>query len=278
VNHFNICSITLVATAALTLFACGTTDSRTARDDGSGGSAGSESGTGGKKAGGTGGKATGGTGGKITGGTGGTAGASGGSGGTGTGGTGTGGSGTGGTVATGGSPGTGGVDPLPVMRTSYNFETDIESWSTSSLQRNQVGIDFAVSAAQAASGTNALAVMVDTNGKDFTDATKVGASYFVGVVSPADFVLKGGQVVTYEVFVPADAPILGVQPFLMTTDRLKWNWFGTFIDGPNVKRGEWVSITVKYPDNIEEFWEIGVQFIFNDVWKGSVYVDNVIWK
>jgi len=260
---------------ALGLVAC-SPEARSGR--GWGGSGGSDTPTGGGstgKKGGSGGSGKGGSGGSKAGGaTGGNA--AGGNAGGATGGNATGGA-TGGDAA-GGAP----VDVPPVGRTGYFFEEGTDTWEGSATSRNQAAVAVALSDTPVLEGKKALAVTVDVDAfknAGIGQCTWPLCGQYVGVMMPADTSLASGKTITFSVFVPSGVPLFSIQPFIMTNDTQmqKWNWFGSWTGAETVQRDAWTEIKLAYPNNTEDFWEIGIEFLFSAGGKHTVYVDNVHW-
>ncbi len=84
----------------------------------------------------------------------------------------------------------------------------------------------------------------------------------------------------FRVWVPAAAPIQGVQPYVMVWDPATnmMGWHGNYKYHAEVTRNAWFEINMTFPDTTaKELFEIGVEFTFQSAWQGTVYIDAVHW-
>ena len=94
----------------------------------------------------------------------------------------------------------------------------------------------------------------------------------VKVLNPA---AKAGQTVTMYVYLPADARISGVQPFVQQNASGGNVWTGNYQPASALKFGAWNKLSVQVPANAALLSSLGVEFTTNGTYNGSVCVDSV---
>ncbi len=158
---------------------------------------------------------------------------------------------------------------VPPMPTRYDFETDTEGWRD--LKNQNTSLRRATNLA--ATGGGSLAVDISTRGRGNDGEAN---SCYVGLDSSRAPLLSVGQTLTMQLWIPVDAQLLGLQPFVVTMDG---DWKGTWSPGEAVTRGAWTTVSIRVPDGfaVGKLEWMGVQFITrNGGWSGTVYVDNVV--
>jgi len=125
------------------------------------------------------------------------------------------------------------------------------------------GLTLSSSADRAYAGAKSLKV-----------ALSVGSgSHYAKLANPAN--LTAGKTVTFRVWVPANAAISAIQPYVMDNN---WAWTGNYQPYANLSKGAWNTITVTIPSNaVNPMKEIGVQVQTSGSYSGSVYVDSISW-
>jgi hypothetical protein len=148
--------------------------------------------------------------------------------------------------------------PPPATDTSdYNFEGDAQGWTRSGAPITSTSR----STAQKFAGASSLAVAINGSG-----------SPMVSVANPAP---KAGQVVTFHIYLPADAKISAVQPFVLQNAAGNWKWTGNWQPISALRLGAWNTLTVTVPSNASLLASLGVSFTTSGTYAGTVYVDSV---
>jgi hypothetical protein len=162
-----------------------------------------------------------------------------------------------------GPRGTGGPGNTAVLKPTYryDFETTDDGWVT-----NHASLTVARSTEQAFAGKGALKVVFD----------KTPASQPVArVMAPAT---PAGAQITFRVWFPAGSPLTVIHPYVLQGAGGGWSWTGNFRDAGSLQPGKWNTIQVTVPPNAAiPLNELGVQFISNAPWSGSVYIDGINW-
>jgi hypothetical protein len=139
----------------------------------------------------------------------------------------------------------------------YNFESGTQGWVRSGAPI----LSLARTTSMRYAGHGALAVRI-------SGAGTASAS----VMNPE---ARAGQIVSYRIYVPTDARIHSVQPFVLQDGSGQWAWTGQLQDAAGLKRGEWNTLTVQVPTTASALSSIGVQFTTDGVFEGTLYVDSV---
>ena len=92
------------------------------------------------------------------------------------------------------------------------------------------------------------------------------------VANPA---AKAGQTVTFQVYLPADARISAVQPFVQQDAAGGYLWTGNYKSLSSLKLGAWNTIQVQVPANASLLSSLGVEFTLNGTYSGNVCIDSV---
>lgn len=80
-----------------------------------------------------------------------------------------------------------------------------------------------------------------------------------------------GAIVSYRVYIPGDAPVTALQPYVMDGN---WVWKDSW--NPNLPKNTWVTVTVAVPAGAKlPLNELGMKVYFNAPYSGPIYVDSV---
>jgi hypothetical protein len=146
--------------------------------------------------------------------------------------------------------------------TQYNFERFVQRWMGNGAPITGV----AMSTAEAFAGCESLAITF--NGPAGTTQALV----MNGPLPPA------GALVTFHVWIPTGSALTSVQPFVQEGADAGFTFTGTFTPIANLTAGAWNTITVQVPRNAQTpLRELGVEFVTNATWMGTVYVDSIGW-
>ncbi|MBL8956095.1 MAG: hypothetical protein JNK82_35305 [Myxococcaceae bacterium] len=129
----------------------------------------------------------------------------------------------------------------------YNFEASAQGWSAGS-----------VSATRAYAGTRSLAVSL------------MGARVTPAVTNPP---ISGGKRVTFRLWVPSNANLTSVQPFVLESNT--WRYTGVWTAGSALTKGAWNTLSVNVPANAAPLYQLGLELTPAAGWSGTVYVDSV---
>ncbi|MBC7983015.1 MAG: hypothetical protein H7Y02_04085 [Candidatus Obscuribacterales bacterium] len=139
----------------------------------------------------------------------------------------------------------------------YHFEYTTHSW----YNEGQPIASITSSTTQKFAGSASLAVQF--NGSGFVS---VGAMY------PP---LLAGKTVAFHLYLPANATIDWVQPFVLEDYAGGWAWHGNWQLVSNLQRGAWNTITVNVPASAQPAWRLGVEFYTSQPYNGTVFIDSV---
>ncbi|MDP8999415.1 MAG: hypothetical protein M3O46_04825 [Myxococcota bacterium] len=176
------------------------------------------------------------------------------------------GSGSGVTGSSSGSSGsgsgvTGSSGVASVDAAQYNFERGMRGWMSSAPPITGV----MTSSTEVFAGNRSLAV--NFNGPAGTAQVLVN-----NPPTPA------GALVTFHVWIPAGSPITVVQPFVQQGPAGGFTFTGPSTSIGNLTAGAWNTMTVMVPRNaMTPLNALGVQFITNATWTGTVYIDSIGW-
>jgi probable HAF family extracellular repeat protein len=85
-----------------------------------------------------------------------------------------------------------------------------------------------------------------------------------------------GQLVTFRVFIPADARLDWIQPFVLEGLEGGWRWSGNWLPLDALQLGAWNTLTVQIPSDATPLWQMGVEFFSSEDIAGTkVYIDSV---
>lgn len=87
-----------------------------------------------------------------------------------------------------------------------------------------------------------------------------------------------GQTVQFRVYLPTGSAISGVQAFVKEGASGNWRWTPTYRSISQLTPGAWNSIPVTVPPDSQPLDSLGVEFITNAAWTGTVHVDAVEWS
>ncbi|QRO02404.1 hypothetical protein JRI60_05815 [Archangium violaceum] len=150
-----------------------------------------------------------------------------------------------------------GKDPAP-----YNFEAGTQGWAPT--KSGVTGVSSSTTRAWA--GSRSLEVKL------------VGSAGGTSPVAVANPTVTAGKTVSFRVWVPPNHGISGVQPFVQQGAAGGWQWTGKWTGNTALKAGDWNTITVQVPANaVTPLSQLGVEFITQTAWSGTVYVDSVSW-
>ena len=95
-------------------------------------------------------------------------------------------------------------------------------------------------------------------------------------------VLAPGSTMTFRVWVPSDAPIKSIQPYIMPHDSswLTSEWNSSWISYDNIKKGDWNECTVTLPSTTNTSLteqQFGIQIETTAQGSFTVYVDSIDW-
>lgn len=157
----------------------------------------------------------------------------------------------------------GSAGPVDLANMTWEDGTT-EGWSSESSSVSN-------STERAFSGDHSLRWDVNTDTAEFlTISTDIA-----GLAPP-------GSKVIYRIWVPADAPITWIQPFLMphSPDWLISRWHGEWRSGDNLKANEWneFSLTLDSDIDTEYLQYVGVQLQTSAPSNFTLYIDAVDWE
>jgi PKD repeat protein len=93
--------------------------------------------------------------------------------------------------------------------------------------------------------------------------------------------VEPGTTITYRVWVPADAPINGIQPYIMphTPDWEDAFWNSTWGDYGMLKKDAWNELTLTLPEDEDPELpqQLGIQVLTSDEGEFTLYVDCIDW-
>src|SRR4029077_1564606 len=87
--------------------------------------------------------------------------------------------------------------------------------------------------------------------------------------------VHASQTVTFHVFIPADAHLDWIQPFVQEGEAGGWNWHGNWQPLRALQLGQWNTLTVDVPADAQAIQAIGVEFFSSVASSDTVYVDSV---
>ena len=176
-----------------------------------------------------------------------------------------GGAGTGGVVCEAGVGGAASADQAGGGGARYDFETSVQSWKIG--DGSAPSLTIASSAAQHFDGQASLAVSFSAS----------GPSWYELMVDPVTPAIPAGALVTLHIFVPADAALLWVKPYVQETANA-WTWTGLLADAACLSRDTWTTLQVSVPAiGTAPVARLGMHFYLAAAWSGTIYVDGVTW-
>lgn len=114
------------------------------------------------------------------------------------------------------------------------------------------------------------------------EATSTADGKLDAVVNSSVPVIDPGQTMTFRVWIPADAPIKTIQPFVMPHDP-SWTtteWFSAWKSYDMVKKGEWnefvVTRSLTSDVNLTQC-QFGIQVETSEQGNFTMYVDSIDW-
>lgn len=149
-----------------------------------------------------------------------------------------------------------GASAPPMGDVKFNFERG-GVWSG-----RDGDVVFADNSADVGGFNSAMSLRVDLDG--FSE----GRVWTVPLASP-----PAGATVTFRVYVPSDAPLVSLTPYMMDSN---WQWTDSW--NPNLLRDAWVTVTAVVPANAAlPLNQLGVKFYLNAPYEGPIYIDAVEW-
>jgi hypothetical protein len=79
--------------------------------------------------------------------------------------------------------------------------------------------------------------------------------------------------VTFHVWIPSDASLASVQPYVLENGT--WRWTGAWTAGSALVKGAWNTLRVGVPTNAQPLYQLGIELTAASTWRGTVYVDSV---
>jgi hypothetical protein len=138
----------------------------------------------------------------------------------------------------------------------YSFETGTTGWTN----LGAPGTSSATSFATAYDGVKSLAFTINGSGDPAISVTPAA--------SP-----PGGTTITARVFVPTNAPVIAVSPYVLDAN---WVWTDGYTAG--VPKGSWQTVTVTVPEGAAlPLNRVGVKFHMSGSYAGPLYIDAVGW-
>lgn len=170
---------------------------------------------------------------------------------------------------------TGGSGGMPQTTTvsdpsRYNFERDAQDW------HDLRGGDTAVTRSTTRSFAGAASLRVDLDVPTDRDGRCIGLDGTQVSVAP-------GTRVWFRFWLPADAALSAVQPYVMYWDgdpraggRSRWSGHWAML--ADLRVGDWNDVFVDAPLDLVQLAELGVQFLsYQQPWHGVAFIDAVDW-
>jgi hypothetical protein len=154
-----------------------------------------------------------------------------------------------------------GTTVMPVDNARYNFEMNAQNWATlpPAMGRDSF-TNIATSTVQVYAGRSSLACTITSSG---------ARSYYVEV--PGQITAPAGTRITFHVYIPDDADVTLVQPYVGSGSMLMgstWMYPST---------GMWNTLTVVVPQTAQLLDRLGIEFLTGSAYHGTVYVDSINW-
>ncbi|TYQ15029.1 UNVERIFIED_CONTAM: FOG: PKD repeat [Acetivibrio alkalicellulosi] len=94
-------------------------------------------------------------------------------------------------------------------------------------------------------------------------------------------IVKPGETITYRVWIPSDAPIRSIQPYIMP-HSIDWtfiDWNSTWGGYEYLKKDDWNEFTLLFPETSDGLLpqQIGIQCETNGAGSFTLYVDSIDW-
>lgn len=93
--------------------------------------------------------------------------------------------------------------------------------------------------------------------------------------------VKSGETITYRIWIPSNAPIRSIQPYLMphSSDWTYFDWNSTWAGYESIKKGEWNEFTLVFPETSDDSLpqQLGIQCELNGSGEFTIYVDSIDW-
>lgn len=135
----------------------------------------------------------------------------------------------------------------PPSSARYDFESGAQGWTGGT-----------GSAARAYSGARSLAVAITS--------TRAAPQ----IANPP---IAAGRKVTFRLWLPTDAQVASVQPYVM--EKSTWRWTGAWTSGSTLQKGAWNTLSVTVPSNAGALAQLGLELVPQGTWRGTVYLDAV---
>ncbi len=151
-----------------------------------------------------------------------------------------------------------------VFPTSDSAPYHFEGGALHSFIGTPSGVTVSSSSERAYAGSSSLKMTLNVT---------ASGQYYAQVSNPAN--LTTGKTVTFRVWVPGNANLTAIQPYVKDNN---WLWTGNYQSYANLTKNAWNTITVSIPtSSVNPIKELGVQVITSSSWNGSIYIDNISW-
>jgi probable HAF family extracellular repeat protein len=139
----------------------------------------------------------------------------------------------------------------------FNFENGLQGWAN----YGEPIVNVTVSAEQVYAGAKSLAVRFQSGG-------------FASIAVPGPSVPAGSSV-AFHVFIPANAALDWIQPFVLEGEAGGWRWSGNWQPIGALQQGAWNTLTVQVPSDAQSIWSLGVELYASQQYTGTVHIDSV---
>lgn len=146
---------------------------------------------------------------------------------------------------------------------AFDFDSDAQGWGVDVSDADDGGpLKTSVDTSVKADGAGSLKVEFEGG---FEKYFLLGpSSWYEG--------LEAGQEIKFKVFVPADANVTSLQPFLQYSDA--WTWADLWFDA--IEDDQWVDVAWTVPDAVaDNVVQFGILFNTSDTEAATVYVDSI---
>jgi hypothetical protein len=125
------------------------------------------------------------------------------------------------------------------------------------------GATLSASNEQAFAGAQSLKLSADTSG--------AASNIYAKLNNPLGLTIGGTY--KFRIWVPSDANIAAVQPYVMDGS---WTWTGNNVEYDQLEKNSWNTVSLTIPANAANpINEIGVQLSTSDAFNGSIYMDSI---
>ncbi|REE81511.1 cadherin-like protein [Paenibacillus taihuensis] len=139
----------------------------------------------------------------------------------------------------------------------FNFENGTQNFTGAG------GASLSSSSEQSYAGAQSLKMSVNVTGASTSPFAKLG--------NPAG--LTAGSTYEFHIWVPSNANIAGVQPYMMDKN---WSWTGSLVSYSSLAKDSWNTLALTIPASAANpFNELGVQLQTSGDFNGSIYIDSI---